>query len=137
MLLPPTPLKFRKPATRGRGVRFGPPPPLPVPLELMSAEFHIVGATKHVTIYFDRAIDIAGLAGAQISVQDGSTTHRQYLATGTAVMVNDTGVDIVLVDNGAFAPDDFMMSATGSTGIVAVDDGGTWEGVLNLPLPYP
>jgi hypothetical protein len=30
-----------------------------------------------------------------------------------------------------------VLDATAATGIVAVDDGGTWPGVSALPLPYP
>jgi hypothetical protein len=29
------------------------------------------------------------------------------------------------------------MSATPTTGVVAVDVGGTWGGVTDLPLPFP
>jgi len=29
-----------------------------------------------------------------------------------------------------------IMNATPSTGIVAVDDGGTWDGVADLVLPF-
>jgi hypothetical protein len=38
---------------------------------------------------------------------------------------------------GSYFESDQHMSATPTTGIVAVDDGGTWEGCTDLPLPFP
>ena len=32
---------------------------------------------------------------------------------------------------------DVKLTATALTGIVAVDNGGTWPGISELPLPFP
>jgi hypothetical protein len=108
-----------------------------VPLELIGAEYTIVGAISRLTLMFDRAISLDGVNGSQISVEDGQHRNRKYLCTGVHSIVNDAWAVFDLVDNGAFAPDDLDVSATETNGIVALDDGGAWEGVLNLPLPYP
>lgn len=90
-----------------------------------------------VRLGFDRAIDIAGLVGSQITVDDGSSTAMRYDATGTATLISPTVVQIELVSLGEWTEPGLTLNATAGTGIVAVDDGGEWAGVVALPLPFP
>jgi len=48
----------------------------------------------------------------------------------------DAIVEITLVPIGT-ASGALRISATAASGIVAVDDGGTWAGVTDLGLPFP
>ena len=107
----------------------------PLALTLVSASY-AQGALQ-VTLEFDRAIDIAGLVGSQITVDDGQFNARAYQATGAASLVNASTVQIGLVQTGLSAGFDVRLTATALTGIAAVDDGGLWPGVTELVLPWP
>ena len=42
-----------------------------------------------------------------------------------------------LVEVGPYAGFGHRLTASAATGIVAVDDGGTWAGIVDQSLPYP
>lgn len=134
MLNIPAP-RFRK--RRGRAKRPAQQSAPGVALVLESAIFQGDDAPQWVQLGFDRAISIAGLNGAQITVVDGALESVTYRATGSASLVNPTTVRINLVSIGPSEGPDVVMTATGATGIVAMDDAGTWAGVSDLVLPYP
>jgi hypothetical protein len=54
-----------------------------------------------------------------------------------ATLVAPNTVQLVLIDIGFYSTPNMLLSATGTSGIKAVDDGGTWAGVTDLVLPYP
>jgi hypothetical protein len=90
-----------------------------------------------VSLTFDRPIDIAALAGAQITVDDGAVAGILYAATGVATLTGPQTVRIELVEVGVSGDPGTRLTASAASGIVAVDDGGTWGGVADLSLPFP
>ena len=107
----------------------------PEVLELKTATY--AQGLLQVTLEFDRDINIAGLVGSQITVDDGQFNARTYQATGAATLLDAQTVRIGLVQTGLSAGADVRLTASASTGIVAVDDGGAWPGVTNQLLPFP
>ena len=89
-----------------------------------------------VSLTFDRAIDIAGLAGAQITVDDGAVSGILYAATGVATLTDPQTVRIELSEVGVSGDPVTQLTASAGTGIVTVDDGGTWDGVSDVELPF-
>ena len=85
---------------------------------------------------FDRPLDIAGLVGSAIQVNDPSN-GTLFAATGPATLNEPTVLQLGLVVVTDSSTGDLSVTATGASGIVAVDDGGTWAGVTNLLLPFP
>ena len=129
LIIPPRPFVRR----RLRPARKTPPPG--VALTLLEASFDEVSAIVRLT--FDRAIDIAGLNGAAIIVDDGATTATRYDATGSATLETPERVAIELQAIEPSESPGTLLTAGASSGIAAVDDGGTWAGVSDLALPYP
>ncbi|MEA2711828.1 MAG: hypothetical protein QOF78_4429 [Phycisphaerales bacterium] len=132
---PFTPLKPRVHRKRRAAVAAGPPPPLA--LTLISADYADVDTT--LTLVFDRAIDIGGLDGNEIKVDDQPLGVR-FLATGAAMLLAPTTVRIELVEDGGIPDgDDVFVNASAASGIIAVAPpvGGTWGGATDLSLPFP
>src|SRR5688572_18701086 len=114
-----------------------PTAPAPATLTLIEAEFTYVGPGATLRLEFDRAINLDGFNPSQVTVQDPGGTGWAFAGTG---VIDTPDAQTVVVEmgmtgesTGAF----ISVSATGATGIVAVDDGATWAGVSNLELPYP
>jgi hypothetical protein len=119
------------------GKRRKPQTPPPAALTLVEASYSTDDGAL-VRLKFDRAIDIAGIDESQIGVKDGLSLHQQLVGNaGGVVVIDPQTIDVYLVASGAYAGADQLLTATGATGIVAVDDGGTWAGVSDLALPYP
>jgi hypothetical protein len=95
------------------------------------------GDENAVVLTFDRAIDIAGLDGAQITVNDGVYVGSVFAATGAATMLTPASVRITMNPIGEAELGAVTLSASATSGIVAVDDGGTWSGAVDEPLPFP
>ncbi|MEA2710800.1 MAG: hypothetical protein QOF78_3401 [Phycisphaerales bacterium] len=131
---PFTPAKRR--VHRKRHVGAGSPTPTPpVALVLVSAGYVDVDGT--LTLGFDRAIDISGLAGNQITVDDQPLGVR-WVASGAATLISPMTVRIEMIEDGGIPDgDDVLMNASAASGIVAVDDSGTWGGATNLLVPFP
>jgi hypothetical protein len=89
-----------------------------------------------VILTFDRPIDIAGIQVDQVSVAVASV-NQTFRGTGAPLVVSPTAVRVSLVSIGPQSGTGVRLTATAATGIVAVDDGGTWSGVTNLTLPFP
>ena len=120
----------------GRVATPPPSPPGPAALVLVSATYsHLEPA--YLVLSFDRAIDIAGLDGSAIGVDDGTITSELYDGTGGASLLNATTVKIFLTDLGFTPGVVTVLNASATNGIVAVDDGGAWDGASGLTLPYP
>jgi hypothetical protein len=109
----------------------------PAALVLVAASYDEIEGLLLLT--FDRAVSVDGfVGGAAIVVRDGAfnLTAYQAAADGASVEAPDQ-VLIVLTPTGAASGGDVEMTATAASGIVAVDDGGTWAGVTGLLLPFP
>ena len=131
LLFPPSPFRKR----RGQSKRTPPAPPPPATLVLVEAAYDEVAQTIRLT--FDRAIDIAGLDGAQIVLDDGAITGTRFEAVGAASLDGPAAVVVGLLELGPSEDPGTLLSAGAGTGIVAVDDGGAWAGVTDVALPYP
>ena len=104
---------------------------------LGEASFVFVGPGAALTLVFDRAIELGGFVPSQITVQDPSGTGWAYVGTGVVDTPNPLTVVVEMGSTGTAEGTLDVVTATGATGIVAVDDGGTWPGVTGLGLPYP
>ncbi len=110
------------------------PTPVPVALNLVAAEYE---DSLWIRLTFDRPIDIAALVGNAIIVDDGAISGVQWEAQGTATLLTPVTVQIGLLDITSWSSPDVRLNAGATTGIVAVNDGGTWAGATNLLLPFP
>lgn len=113
----------------------GPVPQTPAALTLMSASYDETAAA--LTLAFDRAIDIAAFVPAAVIVADGVFTVTVYGGVGTAALLSPTTLSVALewIADAEPGPP-VTLTATALTGLVAVDDGGTWAGVTELGLPF-
>ena len=132
MIIIPPPKEYRRPRPRASKKKAP-----PAPLTLVEAEFTFVGPGATLRLEFDRAIVVALFDPAQITVEDPSGTGWAYVGTGVVDTPNPQTVVVEMGQTTEAAGSLDVMSATGATGIVAVDDGAAWAGVSNLELPYP
>jgi hypothetical protein len=112
-----------------------PVPNPPAALTLVSATYDTDEFS--VTLAFDRAVDASGLDAAAVTVDDGVYAAGSFVGSGPATVVNATTIKVFLEEIGGPSVPDVELSATAATGMVAVDDGGTWPGVTALVLPFP
>lgn len=130
-MLEPVIPKFRR--HRGRVRRVARQSPPAAALTLVAASYS-TGAWVRLT--FDRAVDIAGIDVAAITVND-DPSDEAYVGSGVATLFAPETVQVPLViSHGAMGPGT-ELTATAATGIVATDDGGTWVGVSDLSMPFP
>lgn len=106
----------------------------PVALTLVAATYTSTG--PQVTLTFDRAINIDNLGPSQLLVSDAPDTGQDLVGSSILSQPNAQSVSIGLTPIGP-ASGPLLLQATDNTGIVAVNDGGTWAGVMDLPLPFP
>jgi hypothetical protein len=132
MLIIPQPI--RRDRRKRRALASSEPVPPGQELILESAVFD--SDTVTVTLTFDRAIDIAGLVGGDIIVNDADITGNLYEATGAATVLSPATVRIELNGVGESTGTGVRLSAGAGNGIVAVDDGAMWGGVSDLELPF-
>ena len=109
--------------------------PPPAPLVLVAATYDEL--VPSVTLGFDRPIDVSGLIGTDVLVRDGDALQLLLAATGGHVMQSATSVQLMLETVEGDATPGVVLTATPANGIVAVDDGGAWDGASELPLPWP
>lgn len=105
-----------------------------VALTLVAAEYE---DAAWVRLTFDRPVDIAGLVGGAILVDDGEIAAVRWAAQGEASLLAPATVQVGLLNVGASSGPDVRLDAGPANGIVAADDGGTWAGVTGLLLPFP
>jgi hypothetical protein len=129
LLFPPVP--YRKPRSRPRRRRRN----APAALVLVGAVYD--ANAPRVTLTFDRPIDISACDESAIGVDDGVQSGTQLQGQGGASLSGDRSVEIDLVVVGPWSGPDVRLDAGAATGIVAVDNGGTWPGVTDLLLPFP
>jgi hypothetical protein len=118
---------------RGRKTRSA--PPAPPALALVSASYDHDEQT--LTLQFDRAVDVAGFDGTQVTVVDGEFNTQTFDGEAGATLLDPTTVRVALAVTGSYEGAGVKMTATGASGIVAMDDGGTWAGATDLELPFP
>ena len=129
MLLFPV-ARFRK--RRGKTRRVPPAPP--APLTLVSATYD--EAVPSVTLTFDRPVDITGFVGSAVIVDDATFTGLRYDGTGGAALGGAATVVVTLISIADPTGVAVTLDASAGNGIVAADDGGPWEGVSDLSLPF-
>ena len=134
-MMTPPPVKYpRRRHRRGRARAAQAPPAPPAQLTLVSA---VYDAGAAVTLTFDRPIDIAGLDGSVVIVEDGVHSQFRYNGTAGATLLSPVTVQIELAGVEEFVGPGIRLDAGSGNGIVAVDDGGTWGGASDLELPFP
>jgi hypothetical protein len=128
---------LQPPRRRSRTKR-RPAPPTPPAQELILESADLTQEDpESLILTFDRAIDMAGYDGSAVIVNDGSYVGMVYSATGPVTMLSPTSVNIELVAISEDYGPGVTLNAPATTGIVAVDDGGTWGGATAVELPFP
>ena len=69
-------------------------------------------------------------------MEDGDTGDR-FQGSGAASLFSPTTVQVNLTSTGPTPVGDTRLTAGPATGLTAADDGGAWEGVSNVRLPFP
>lgn len=105
----------------------------PAPLTLVSAYYD--GDVPGVYLTFDRAVDASAAVVGAFTVNDGPDSIH-FVGTGAVMVVSDTQIRITLANVGSYGGDDVLLDVGADSGIVAVDDGGTWAGVADVVLPF-
>lgn len=125
-MLTVTPPKTRRP-------REGRPRALK-PVTLVAATYD--AGVPYIQLTFDRAVDVSGLVGLAITVNDGVEAGGIFAATGAVTIVSPTTVRIELSELSASSTPSTTLTATADNGIVADGDGAAWAGVSNVALPF-
>ena len=107
----------------------------PAALNLVAASLDNPGDPSEVVLTFDRAVDSSGMDPAQVTV--GTITTGGLYQGFKADQADPNIVHVSLTGIGEYDQSNIMMFATDATGIVAVDDGGTWSGTGGTGLPFP
>ena len=104
---------------------------------MVSANYN--DGTAEVILVFDREIDVSAFVGGQITLDDGQFTFTTYLANAAPFQDGPTTLRLPLDNSGSSSISDVRLTASALTGIVAVDDGGTWPGTggAGVLLPFP
>jgi hypothetical protein len=130
VMLRAAPVPFRKrPQGQSKPGRTTPRPPA---LNLVSASY----ATFQVTLSFDRAIDVSAFDVSTIFVNDAE--RSMALQGGGEFSLSDANtVSLSMSEIGDYEGGETVLIASANSGIVAVDDGGTWDGTEGTGLPFP
>jgi hypothetical protein len=103
-------------------------------LTLVAATYD--GFAPSLRLTFDRAIDIPGFVATEIIVDDGVFGGSKYQGL-SGTLIDPTTIEVSLLDIDAWVSTDVRLTAGAGNGIVAVDDGNAWAGVINLLVPFP
>jgi hypothetical protein len=127
----------RKPFHRRARAGDQTPPPPPLALTLVAASYDEVNLVLLLT--FDRPVNISAFDGSAVVVGDPTFNHTAYDGTAAPPLLDAPAtVRIFLAATGPYFNTEVDLIATGASGIVAVDDGGTWPGTGGIVfLPYP
>jgi hypothetical protein len=136
MLLPLTPLVYRKRKNRQRPRRKS-APPAPAELVLESATFVVDDELWQLTLTFDRAIALVDFDGAAITVSEDVALGLLLNGVGAVAITSPNTLVVTMVEVGPATGPGVVLNATALSGIVAMDDGGTWGGAVDLGLPFP
>jgi hypothetical protein len=102
------------------------------PPVLVSATYN---ETISVTLTFDRAVSMAGLDPAAITIDDGTTGFRYGGTEANQSAANSVEILLNGLEEQPFTG--VHLTATDANGIVAVEDDVAWAGVTELALPFP
>jgi hypothetical protein len=105
-------------------------------LTLLQATYPVEGVVGAIDLKFDRAIDIGALDGTRSIVKDGIILGFVN-DVEFAELLDEQTVRMYLAGLEDYSEPNQLLSASATSGIVAVDDGGTWPGVTDLVLPWP
>jgi hypothetical protein len=105
-----------------------------VSLTLVSASYD--ESVPAVFLTFDRAVDVSAFVASQVIVNDGSIAPGIWGGVGPAGILSPVQIAVGLERLGDAPVGPVTLSATALTGLVAVDDGGTWAGVTDVGLPF-
>jgi hypothetical protein len=133
MLIIPQP--FRSDRRKRRAPATNDPTPPAAELVLQSASYSKDAYT--LTLTFDRPIALVDFSGATITVNDDTQLSLSFQGDGIATITSPDTVVVGLAESGPSTGPGQTFSATADTGIVAVDDGGTWGGATDQALPFP
>ena len=89
-----------------------------------------------VTLTFDRAVDPSAMGPEVVTVFDGVNAF-EYRSTADVAQPNANTVQVIALEFGEFEGTGRRLTAAAPTGIVAVDGGVAWAGVVDLELPFP
>jgi hypothetical protein len=106
----------------------------PAPPVLIAADYDSDAVT--ITLTFDQAINIAGLDGSQVLVNDPVSGFSMYEGTGAGTQVSPVAVKLNLSVTGLSIGSEVFLSASDMTGIIAVAGGKHWSGVEDVALPF-
>ena len=131
LIIPPSPYrKRRRPAKHQPSPA---PPPVSAPV-LVAAAWDV--ASNVVTLTFDRAVDPSGMGPEVVTIFDG-VQGFEYHSNNDVSQPNANTVQVVALEFGEFEGTGRHLTAAAPTGIVAVDGGVAWAGVVDLELPFP
>ena len=85
---------------------------------------------------FDQAIDISAFDGSGVVVDDAVDALLTFIAIGGAMLLSPTTARIELVEFENATGTGVTLTAGATTNIVALNGGGTWNGVNGLALPF-
>jgi hypothetical protein len=77
-----------------------------------------------------------GLVVGQYAVTDGPDGHS-LVGFESPFLIGPNQVQVLMQITGSASGDEVLLSVGAGNGIVAVDDGGTWGGVIGLGVPFP
>lgn len=132
-MLTPLANPFRKRRGAGGGPHRPPAPAPPVPLTLVAAA---CSEAPTLVLTFDRPIDVSGLVPGLLRVDNGLLGFS-YVGYDTPTLTGPATVEVQLTGVEEYPGTGVRLTAAAGNGIVAVDDGGVWAGVVDLSLPYP
>ncbi len=118
------PLFFKR---RKRRVTIAPAGPV-----LLSADFSPDYLT--LSLYFDRAIDVAVFDPSKIVVADGTSSMKTYAAAGAYSIVSETGIEITMIETGDYIEAASVLNAAPGNGIVASSDASPWLGAADFVI---
>jgi hypothetical protein len=116
---------------RPRRIKTRPAPPGPVLVQAIYSHEDWL-----LTLAFDRTIDVSHFDGSQFTVRDGVFNGKVWIAESPPSVLDPMTICMSLDAIEDYAGPDVRMWATSLNGIVAAD-GGAWEGVSDLVLPFP
>lgn len=104
---------------------------------LVSAAYDAGNDPPILTLTFDRGVDVSGLDGNEILVNDDSFTGLKYFATGGVSQPDATTVELLLTGDGFPGAAGLWVTAGAGNGIVGAEGEEAWAGVTELALPFP
>jgi hypothetical protein len=129
LIIPPPAYRKGQPRLKARNTA---PPAL-----MLVQAIYPTDVSGTIDLKFDRAINVDAFDGEQVIVKDGTLLGAICNCAGPAELQDAQTVRLFLVNLEDYLLPNQLLSATDATGIVASDDGGVWDGVTDVGLPFP